>query len=447
MTPLDHPTLCEGRYRLIEILGEGGMAVVYRAMDEHLRVERAVKLLAPAAARQPEARSRLETEARSMAGLAHPNVVSVYDIRQDDKELFLVMELISGGTLWEWVRGHGPMPPALAAQVMLPVLEAMQAAHRAGVIHRDLKPQNIMLDASGTPKVVDFGIAHVQDSLANTSYTRTGTVLGTWAFMAPEQRHSARQVDERSDVYGLGATLYSLLTAEPPFDLFAADQDSRLLAGIPDALAEPIRRATRYNPDERFASAAEMAEAIAAALPSLEPIPKDTPRLGSAPVASSAMGGETAGYTSDSYILNTDGPAADLIFGRRKLRSAPLEDDGADHSPELALHWKILATMGPALIAALAGGAVMLSRSDAAEAPAEPARVELAGGAIEIELVDARGLGHPPGSITAGHYHVRALFQGLETTVMAGEVSPHPGEAISLLCSAKDQRCVSQPGG
>jgi len=447
MTPQDHPTLCEGRYRLIEIIGEGGMAVVYRAMDEHLRVERAVKLLAPAAARLPEARARLETEARSMAGLAHPNVVSVFDIRQDDNELFLVMELISGGTLWEWVRGHGPMPPALAVQVMLPVLNAMQAAHDAGVIHRDLKPQNIMLDASGIPKVVDFGIAHVQDSLANTSYTRTGTVLGTWAFMAPEQRHSARQVDERSDLYGLGATLYSLLTAEPPFDLFAADQDSRLLAGIPDALAGPIRRATRYNPDERFASADEMAEAIAAALPSLEPIPQDTPRLGSAPMAGAATGGETAGYNSDSDIQRTDGPAADLLFGRRRLRSAPIEDDGADHSPELALYWKILATALPAVIAALAGGAVMLSRSDDTVPPTEPARVELAGGAISIELVDPRGHGHPPGTIPAGHYHVRALFQGLDAPVAAGDVSLHPGEAISLLCSAADQRCVSQPGG
>ncbi len=311
MLHTENTTLCQGRYRLMEILGEGGMAVVYKAFDEHLRIERAIKLLVPAAARIPEARARLETEARAMASLAHPNVVAVFDIRRDDRDLFLVMELITGGTLWDWVRNHGPMPPRVAVQVMLPVLRAVGAAHDAGVIHRDLKPHNIMLDGSGDPKVADFGIAHVNTPLADGAYTRTGTVLGTWAYMAPEQRHSARKVDERTDLYSLGATLFSLLTAEPPFDLFAADQDTQLLEGIPAPLADQIRRATRYNPEDRFQTATEMSEALEALLADLPAIPTDSPRLGSSPHERSESADATAAFSA------TD------TRGRSPLRSAP----------------------------------------------------------------------------------------------------------------------------
>ena len=442
MRPPDQPTLCQGRYRLLEILGEGGMAVVYRAFDEHLRVERAIKLLVPAAARLPEARGRLETEARAMVTLAHPNVVSVYDIRRDERELFLVMELVTGGTLWDWVRGYGAMHPRLASELMLPVLDAIQAAHAAGVIHRDIKPHNIMLDAHGTPKVADFGIAHVQAPLRDGSYTRTGTVLGTWAFMAPEQRHSARQVDERTDVYALGATFYSLITSEPPFDLFAADQDSRLLAGIPPALAQIIRRATRYDPDERFPSASAMAQAFSAALPGLDPTPSDSPPLGIAPTHLHDKGDDTADFDSQDDALLTGGPAADLIFGRRQLHSAPFEDDSSGPGTELALHWKLLVTIGPAMIAAVAGGAVMFSRGDGPSQHREEASVLLSGDAVEVSLLDHQGQAHQPGPLPAGHYLIRALFPAAAQPVDAGELQLQAGAELTLDCQAQTQRCA-----
>ncbi len=434
----DHPTLCNGRYRLMEILGEGGMAVVYRAMDEHLRVERAVKLLVPAATRLPEARARLETEARAMASLAHPNVVAVFDIRRDGAELYLVMELITGGTLWDWVRSYGPMPPRMVLQVLIPVLDAVQAAHEAGVIHRDLKPHNIMLEASGKPKVADFGIAHVAAPLAGTSYTRTGTVLGTWAFMAPEQRHSARDVDERTDIYALGATAYSLLTGEPPFDLFAADQDARLLAGIPPALADLIRKATRYNPADRYPSAASMSEAAAEILPDLEPVPTDLPQLGTAPTVTHDVGLDTAALTSESGPLQTAGPAADLLYGRRRLHSAPFTDEHADASPELSLYWKLLATVGPALIAAAAGGAVMLTRAE------PPASLRLDGDAMEVNLIDPEGQAHVPGTLPPGLYRVQARFGDGEDTVDAGELQLESGSDLTLICVSETRRCAAR---
>ncbi len=420
------------------------MAVVYRAFDEHLRIERALKLLVPAAVRIPEARARLETEARAMAGLAHPNVVSVYDIRKDDKELFLVMELVTGGTLWDWVRGYGPMPPRLAAQVMLPVLSAVQAAHGAGVIHRDLKPQNIMLDASGAPKVADFGIAHVRSPEAEGAYTRTGTVLGTWAFMAPEQRHSARQVDERSDVYALGATLYSLVTGEPPFDLFVADQDSQLLRGVPGPLAAIIRRATRYDPEQRYPSAEAMAQDLERALPELDPVPEDTPQLGVAPVLTRDAGAATAGITTEDDPLATGGPAADLIFGQRQLRSAPFDDDSVEGSPDLSLLWKLAIILAPALIAALAGGLEMLWQHTHAE---RPAVIQLAGDATEVHLLDEAGHAHPPGTLEPGRYRIEVRFAEEEPRVQAGTLVVPSGARLTLRCRAGTRQCEPEPAG
>jgi tRNA A-37 threonylcarbamoyl transferase component Bud32 len=442
MQAQDPPTLCHGRYRLLEILGEGGMAVVYRAFDEHLRVDRAVKLLVPAAVRIPEARARLETEARAMAGLHHPNVVSVYDIRRDDKELFLVMELLSGGTLWDWVRAYGPMPPRLAVQVMLPVLSAVQAAHGAGIVHRDLKPQNIMLDATGAPKVADFGIAHVRTLESDGSFTRTGTVLGTWAFMAPEQRQSARQVDERSDLYALGATLYSLVTAEPPFDLFAADQDSRLLAGIPVALAAIIRQATRYDPDQRYPDTEAMSQVLRRALPDLDSVPEGTPELGVAPAVAHDAGGMTAGFTTGPEDMQTGGPAADLIFGRRELHSTPFEDDTVGGGPDLPLGWKLGIILAPALLAALAGGLVMVLKGPES---LHQSAVELTGDALDVRLLDAGGLAHPLDTLDPGLYRIEARFEGTELPVDAGRVQVPEGAHLTLRCDAVARRCEPEP--
>ncbi len=445
MRPPDLPSLCQGRYQLLEILGEGGMAVVYKAFDEHLRIHRAIKLLVPAALRLPEARARLETEARAMASLDHPNVVSVFDIRKDDGALFLVMELIPGGTLWDWVRVHGPMPPRMATQLIIQVLSAVGAAHAEGVIHRDLKPQNIMIDARGTPKVTDFGIAHVQGPLSDASFTRTGTVLGTWAFMAPEQRHSARQVDRRTDLYAIGATLYAILTANQPFDLFAADQDARLLAGLPEGLAAIIRRATRYNPTDRYDDALEMVEALVEVMGELDPIPEGTPELGTAPTLQLDQGADTAAFDDAGGPSHTDGPAADLIFGRRS--SGHFEADDLAGTPELPLLWKLLITIAPALVAMVAGGAVLLWRGHEAEESPTTSSVVVRGEALTVELIDAQDRSWAPGPLQPGAYRVEARFTDQAPLLPAGEFTLPEGTTLTLTCSERDKRCEVVPPG
>jgi serine/threonine-protein kinase len=190
----------------------------------------------------------------------------------------MVMELLRGGTLWDWVMAHGRMPPRMAAQVMIPVLEAIQVAHGAGVIHRDLKPQNILLTEEGEPKVTDFGIARVADR--NVSLTKTSAVLGTQGYMAPEQRTASRNVDERSDVYSLGATLYALVTSNSPVDLIALAIDESLLDGVDSHIGNVIRKAPSYKPDDRFQNTAEMVAALRSCLPELPADPPGTPALG-----------------------------------------------------------------------------------------------------------------------------------------------------------------------
>ncbi len=265
------------------------MASVWRAWDETLRVERALKLLDPEHARDPTARTRFQTEARAMAGLEHPHVLRVHDVGQDGPWTFIVMELATGGTLWNWVERHGPMPPRLAVSLLLPVADALAAAHAAGVVHRDVKPQNVMIDAKGRPRVADFGIARVRGG-DEPSLTRTGSSLGTWGYMAPEQRKDAHSVDARADVYALGATLWALLAGEVPVDLFAWDPAHDLDPGLSPDLLALIRCATRFEPAERPEDMRAMSDALEASLPGLQPIPAGTPEIGGHRPSSGATG-------------------------------------------------------------------------------------------------------------------------------------------------------------
>ncbi len=211
--------LANGRYRLLEPLGVGGMASVYKAWDERLRCHRAVKLLSPEMASKANLRKRFEAEAQTMARLHHPNIVDVQDVGSDGERLFIVMEYVPAGSLMDYLNANGPMPPRMAVEALLPVLAALQEAHDNGVVHRDVKPHNVLVTMGGRPKVTDFGIARITSE--DMSMTKTGSVMGTWGFMAPEQRISARKVDGRADVYAAASTLYCLLTNETPVDLFA----------------------------------------------------------------------------------------------------------------------------------------------------------------------------------------------------------------------------------
>jgi serine/threonine protein kinase len=271
----NHESLAEGRFRLLEVIGEGGMATVYRAFDLRLQRPRAVKILSPALAQRPALRRRFLAEAQTMANLEESRVVRIFDTGEDGDRVYIVMELIEGGSLLDRVRDFGPLPPRMAAEATIQICESLQAAHDAGVIHRDIKPHNILLTRTGEIRVTDFGIAQVQTD-SGDGMTRTGAIMGTWGFMAPEQKTNAKQVDVRADVYSVGATLWSLLRGETPPELFMAEAEPGMLADLPEELAEVIKRATRYRREDRYLSARAMAESLRALVSMLPDDPELT---------------------------------------------------------------------------------------------------------------------------------------------------------------------------
>ncbi len=298
-------SIAAGRYEVRGLLGQGGMAAVYLAYDKRLRVECAVKVLSPEFAAKPELRRRFETEASTMARLRHFHIAAVYDVGDDDGSPYLVMELVPGGSLNDYVEDNGPLPPRMAAEVCISVLTALQVAHDNGVIHRDIKPHNVLLGRDGSAKVTDFGIARVQSD-ESPSMTRTGSVMGTWAYMAPEQRAGSRGIDGRADVYSTGAMLMDLLTDQAPADLFMCEMHPKMLDGVPDLLRPIIQRAVRYLPAERYATARDMGLALSAVLAELPTIPEGHPPLGAkvrAPTAPTAPS-SSSGLPAATYALD-----------------------------------------------------------------------------------------------------------------------------------------------
>jgi eukaryotic-like serine/threonine-protein kinase len=229
------------RYRLEEELGRGGMGVVWRATDTLLSRQVALKEVdlprGGDAAEREELRARVSREARAAARLSHPGVVTVYDIAHDGGQDFIVMELVSAPTLEELVRTEGPLSPERAARLGLGLLDALEAAHRAGIVHRDLKPKNVMVRADGATKLADFGIASVQ---GDPRLTATGLVVGSPAYMAPEQVE-AEPVSPATDLWALGATLWFAVEGQAPFGGGEFQTLSAIVNGRP-------RRAQRLGP-------------------------------------------------------------------------------------------------------------------------------------------------------------------------------------------------------
>ncbi|HTE58955.1 MAG TPA: PASTA domain-containing protein [Solirubrobacteraceae bacterium] len=264
-------TMIDGRYRIIGRLGSGGMADVYEAEDTQLGRRVALKLLHRRFAEDPEFVERFRREASSAAGLNHPNIVQVFDRGAWDGTYYIAMELLEGRNLKQVVRDHGALDPALAVDIVLQILRAARFAHRRGVVHRDIKPHNVIVDEEGRAKVTDFGIARAGAS----DMTETGSIMGTAQYLSPEQAQG-QPVDARSDLYSIGVVLYELLTGAPPFDAdspvtIALKQVSeepvpaRLRnPAVPPALDMVVMRSLRKERGERF----QDADAFAAALES-----------------------------------------------------------------------------------------------------------------------------------------------------------------------------------
>jgi eukaryotic-like serine/threonine-protein kinase len=343
--------LISGRYRLQAVLGRGGMATVWRGVDERLGRSVAVKLLDKADTADPAMVQRFDREARTAGSLTHPNIVAVYDVGRDNGVPYLVMELIDGTSLATLLAG-GPVAIDKAVDVARQICDALAVAHAKGVVHRDIKPANILLTTTGTVKVCDFGIARLTHQ-QQTNLTAPHTAIGTSAYMAPEQASGAA-VDARTDLYALGCVLYAMLTGHPPF---AGDnpltvlwqhqhQTAASVASVrpttPADLDVLISRLLAKNPSDRPATATEVRDLLVASAESKtagtsptrvspaasqtltlpvqgrrEPpsAADDRLRLGPVGIATVALGAAIVAVLSVALLIASQGPGTDAATG------------------------------------------------------------------------------------------------------------------------------------
>ncbi len=322
-----------GNYRVLERVGDGGMGAVYRAVDEMLDREVALKVMRPELSRQPGLLERFRQEAVALARLSHPRIAGVYGLERQADDLVMVMEFVRGETLEQVVQRSGRIAWARAFELGSEILDGLGHAHAKGVVHRDIKPANLMLARDGHVKVMDFGIARI---LGRSRQTRAGASVGTPVYMSPEQLRG-EEVDGRSDLYSLGAVLYELITGQLPFE---ADSDFELMmkqlnepappvrksiADAPQQVDEILQRTMAKAPSARFPDAASMAAALRqaiAAAASSTPTPRATPATRLVVTDLPATHGDPAGpprpqplaetrlsSTAESPVLPTRHPA------------------------------------------------------------------------------------------------------------------------------------------
>jgi serine/threonine-protein kinase len=377
MTDRRHTRL--GKYQVLERLGEGGMGTVYRARDEMLDRDVAIKVLRPDLVRQQALVDRFRTEAVALARLAHPRIATLYGLEREGGELYMVMEFLRGETLEALVQREGRVSWRRAAEICAHIAEALDHAHDHGVVHRDIKPANVMVGPGGAIKVMDFGIARMAGS---SRQTRHGHSVGTPAYMAPEQLRG-EECDGRTDLYALGAVFYELVTGRVAFE---ADSDYKLMMqqlndpppppsasnpALPSVVDDTILRAMAKRPGDRFASAAAMRNALMEAAASVVTEPR----------IQSAGGSNTPATRLASPVPP---PAATPVtpFAGHRGDTAPPAPVTAEHAAGSAsspawLDWRSWAAV--AMIALTLG---LLLRRDPALPPPEaelpgPASVEI----------------------------------------------------------------------
>ena len=310
-------TTLDERYEIQEIIGAGGMAVVYKATDHRLNRFVAVKILRDELARDGEFRSRFQTEAQAVAMLSHPNIVSVYDVSHSDNVEYIVMELIEGVTLMQYMQKKGALGWKEALHFSVQISKALEHAHSKGIVHRDIKPQNIMIIRDGSIKVADFGIA----ALESTQEQRSSQTVGSVHYIAPEQARG-EQPDTRSDIYSLGVVMYEMLTGRMPYDGETAEQIAlKHIAGIavppqeinpdiPDELARITLKAMNADINARYQSASEL-------LADLEEFRKQQ----AAANRTSSDGEEGFEVVPDVEPIGRTGEMSEAKYARRRKRS------------------------------------------------------------------------------------------------------------------------------
>ena len=263
---LELGTMLSGRYEVLKRVGSGGMADVYMAKDHKLNRNVAVKVLKSGYVEDEKFLKKFETEAQAVARLSHPNIVNIYDVGMEDGINYIVMELAEGITLKEYIRKKGYLSPKETVEISTQIASAISHAHKNHIIHRDIKPQNILVSDTGIIKVTDFGIAKATSS---NTVTSTATAMGSVHYISPEQA-KGRFCDEKSDIYSLGITMYEMVTGHVPFDhengvtiaLMHLQNEitppSQIRDGIPDSLEKIILKCTMKKPEERYQTADDL---------------------------------------------------------------------------------------------------------------------------------------------------------------------------------------------
>ncbi|MBL8792629.1 MAG: serine/threonine protein kinase [Planctomycetia bacterium] len=264
-----------GRYKVLDQLGAGGMGAVYLCEHKHMRRRVAVKVLPIARTINSSCLERFYREARAIAALNHPNIVRAYDIDQDEALHFMAMEYVEGASLQDHVRRHGPLSPLQAVHYMRQAAHGLQHVYESGLVHRDIKPGNVLVDLTGSVKILDLGLARFyQDEADDVSVRHDEQVLGTVDYLSPEQALNSHDVDIRSDIYSLGCTIYYCLTGKPPFQDGTAAQKliwhqtrhpkaiKHFRNDVPRDLVRLLDRAMAKRPRDRFQTPAELVEAL-----------------------------------------------------------------------------------------------------------------------------------------------------------------------------------------
>ena len=401
--PLVGATL-DRRYFVESRIAGGGMATVYVAHDLRLDRRQALKVMHPSLAQDPAFVQRFINEAHSVAKLSHPNVVQVFDQGEDTGHVFLAMEYVPGRTLRDLLKAKGRLAPRAALNIMASVLAALGAAHQAGMVHRDVKPENVLLTEDGRVKVADFGLARAVEQ-SNQGLTRTGTLMGTAAYLAPEQIEKGL-ADARSDVYAAGIMLYELLTGSQPHTgetpIAIAYQHvnedvprpSHFVPDMPPEADALVTKATEREPRFRPSNAGQYLAKVLEALKRLPedpryagPLPPVAPQKGSAPTVTAPQliaGGSGPGTENATMVVDMDSAGFD---------DGPGDDDGSEEASWLSRN-RVLAFGGAvvALVVLVAGWWFLIGRfepvPDVAGSDTDTARSEIQASGLDFDLAE-----------------------------------------------------------
>jgi serine/threonine-protein kinase len=336
-----------GRYDIKAELGRGGMATVYRAYDPSFEREVAIKVLPPELTHDPQFRDRFRREIKTIASLEHPAIVPVYDVGEEDGVPYFVMRYMPGGSLTQWIE-KGKFSMEDAARIIERLASALAYAHKNGLIHRDLKPDNILFDNNGDPFISDFGVAKITDSATNM--TGSG-IIGTPAYMSPEQAQG-EHVDNRTDIYGLGVIIFQMLSGEQPYEATTpmgvavkhitdpVPEILKINPGLPAEADTIIKTAMAKDPSLRYQTATELAHALTHAAGTPKSVPTAAKaaagtraaqeragartQAGSAPAAATASGGSNKGLLiGGAAVVLVLLAAGGVLFGGKMLAPAP----------------------------------------------------------------------------------------------------------------------------